>query len=111
MIGRTDEVFLEVDKGKSGDNALVKRTSDHRNQLLPDTTFIISSVAYEDNSSVILSDHSRQPTRSALNHARSTPKWTHFSELTPTTFLQLNNTLFANSKKCSFHKSLETKGL
>ena len=40
--------------------ALVKRTSDHSNRLLPDTTFIISSVAYEDNESVIFLDQSHQ---------------------------------------------------
>jgi hypothetical protein len=43
-------------------------------------------------------DQSWQPIRPSAR-ARSTPKRTHFHELTPTTAIQLNNLLSANSKK------------
>jgi len=40
--------------GELGLNAIVKWTSDHRDLLLPETTFIISSGAYENNGAAIL---------------------------------------------------------
>ena len=63
----SDSLFViedDHDEAISGPCALVTQTSDHHNRLLPDTTFIINFVAFEDHRYVRSSrDQSHQPTR------------------------------------------------
>ena len=56
-------------------------------------------------------DQSHQPTRSAQSRTQMPPKWPHFRDFAPTTFIQLNNPLSANSKKFLFHKCCIAKAL